>query len=242
MRKTLWLSLALALSAGPAIAAGINLGWHDCPGGATYALAQAFACNTNVGFHVLVGSFVAPAGVMKMGGNEIVIDTKTSAAAYPAWWSSSTGLCRAASLIPSFDFTAGPFTCYDYWQAGAIGTVHMFAPPSGTTARIKGVFALPALDPRITAVPEGLHVYSFKAVITNAKTVGAGSCAGCTAEMCIVLNQITLNQPPEFGDIRITNPAVSQYVVWQSYTGWAGCPLATPAKQQTWGSIKALYR
>jgi hypothetical protein len=243
MRKTLlWTVSLLIACAGGAHAAGINLGWNDCPGGGTYALTETFACNTNAGTHTMVGSFVAPAGVMKMSANEVVIDLKSSAPTFPAWWSFSTGLCRTGSLNGNFDFTSGPFTCYDYWQGGAIGTITMFSPPSGTTARIKGVFAIPAGDPRITAVPEGLHVYSFKANINHAKTVGPGSCGGCSAEMCIVLNWITLNQPPEFGQIGLSNPADSQYVVWQSYNGWAGCPGATPAKSQTWGSIKALYR
>lgn len=242
MRRTsLWIVLLLTGCAGNGRAAGINLGWDDCPGGGTYALAETFACNTNVGFHTLVGSFVAPAGIVNMTGNEIVIDLKTSAAAFPAWWSLATGLCRAGSLSSSFDFTGGPFSCYDYWQGGALGGIAML-PPSGTLARIKAVCALPAGDPRITSVPEGLHLYSFKANINSAKTVGAGSCGGCTAEMCIVLNEIAFTQAEPQQRTPITNPAVSNYVVWQSYTGWAGCPGATPARQQTWGSIKALYR
>jgi hypothetical protein len=37
---------------------------------------------------------------------------------------------------------AGPFTCYDYWQGGAIGAIQEDA-PVGNRVRIKGVFALP---------------------------------------------------------------------------------------------------
>jgi hypothetical protein len=243
MRKTLlWTVSLLAACACNAHAAGLNLGWNDCPGGATYALTRTFACNTNMGTNTMVGSFVAPAGVAMMSANEIVIDVKTSAGTFPAWWALGTGMCRAGSLSASFDFTPGPFTCYDYWQGGAVGAILMNAAPVGTKARIKAICALPAGDPRITAVPEGLHVYSFKANLNNARTLG-GTCPGCAAEMCIVLNQITINQSqPHPSQMPITNPAVSQHVVWQSFNGFGGCPLATPAKSQTWGSIKALYR
>jgi hypothetical protein len=244
MRKTLVLSVSLlSLIAGRAGAAGINLGWNDCPSGATYSLSRTFACDTNIGTHTLVGSFVAPAGIVKMSANEIVIDMQTSGATLPEWWGLRTGLCRFGSLTENWDFTGGPFTCYDYWQGGAIGAIRMFDPPVGNRARIKGVFAIAAGDPRITSVPEGTHVYSFKANISNAKTVGPGSCAGCAAEACIVLRSIRLNQPVPFPQPTLTNPVVAQHVIWQSWTDASGeCPQVTPAKKQTWGSIKALYR
>jgi hypothetical protein len=150
--------------------------------------------------------------------------------------------CRTTSLSGIFDFTSGPFTCYDYWQGGAVGAITLDVRNQvGNRARILGVFALPAGDPRITAVPEGLQVYSFQARINNAKTAGMGSCAGCVAEACIVLRSIRLNQHPPLPMPTLTDPAVSQYVIWQSWSG-GDCPQVTPAKKQTWGSIKALYR
>src|SRR5580765_9043149 len=89
----------LLLGAAPAWAAGINLGWNDCPGGATYSLTQTFACNTNAGSHTLVGSFVAPAGVEMMSANEIVIDIQTGGAGLSGCWTYGTGQCRTASSL-----------------------------------------------------------------------------------------------------------------------------------------------
>lgn len=244
MRTKSWLIFALALSASPAAAAGINLGWDDCPAGPTYALTQTFACDTNTGAHTLVGSFVATAGVEKMSANEMVIDLQSSGAAFPDWWGMNSGSCRSTSLALNVDFTGGPSSCYDYWQGGAVGGIQMRT-PVGNRVRIPGVYAIPANDPHITAVPEGLHVYSFKAVINNAKTVGLGSCAGCNTDVCIVLQWITLDQPvgTPAGNIRLTNPATAQHVIWQGWSDPSGnCPQVTPAKNRTWGSIKALYR
>jgi len=238
----------LLLGAAPAWASGINLAWNDCPGGATYSLTQTFACNTNAGIHTLVGSFVAPAGVEMMSANENVIDMQTGGAQLSAWWTYGTGQCRAASSLQgNFDFTAGPFTCYDYWQGGAIGALSWSMPAASTNrCRIKGVFALPSGDARITSIPDGTHVSSFKANINNAKSTGLGTCGGCSDEACIVLNTIIINQPaPQPPRIPLTNPVTVQYVTWQ---GWStfdpanSCPNVTPTRSRTWGSIKALYR
>jgi hypothetical protein len=249
MRPQVFLSAwaTLTLGAATASAAGINLGWNDCPGGATYALTETFACNTNVGVHTMVGSFVAPAGVQMMSANEVVIDLKTGPGfALADWWKMGSGRCRPTSLGSNFDFTGGPFSCHDYWQGGAIGAAQE-DPPNGfdNRARIKMVFAVPAGDPRITSVAEGLHVYSFKLNINNSRTVGLGSCAGCNAEACIALQTIRLNQPVPFPRIDLTNPSTVAHVIWQAWTTVDPnhlCPSVTPVKSQTWGSIKALYR
>ena len=66
MRTLLLCASLLASIAGLARAAGINLGWNDCPPGPTYRLTETFACNTNLGSHTMVGSFVAPANIVAM--------------------------------------------------------------------------------------------------------------------------------------------------------------------------------
>src|SRR5436190_13899068 len=115
MKRDPWL-LAFALPlccAAPASAGGINLGWNDCPPGAGYALTETFACNTNSGTpHILVGSFVAPAGLSAMFANDIVIDMATESDPLPDWWSMNSGGCRYGSLTSSVDFTVSPGTCF----------------------------------------------------------------------------------------------------------------------------------
>jgi hypothetical protein len=247
MRRIVLCALApLLLGAPAASAAGFNLGWNDCPSGATYALLERFACDTNEGVHTLVGSFVAPPGIDAMSANEVTIDMQTGGASLANWWTMGGGQCRPSSLGSSFDFAAGPFTCYDYWQGGAIGALSWKPHPFAVNrCRIMGVFALPPGDPRITSVPEGVEVYSFKAIINNDRSTGLGACTGCSDEACIVLNALTINQPAPTPPTFLTNPAVSGHVVWQ---GWSTtdpnnqCPTVTPARKQTWGSIKALYR
>ena len=250
-RRFLPTAAAMLLGTASASAAGFDLGWNDCPGGPTYDFTRTFACDTNLGVNTLVVSYVAPANVLAVSANEVVIDMQTESSPFSPWWSLRTSApagCRPSSMTQSPDFTAGPFTCYDYWQGGASAGVSMDF-PSGNRTKIKALAAVPAGSPLITSVPEGTPVYTIKINISNTRTVGLGACAGCTEEACLVLNTIRLNQPvgpPADGiSITLTNPATAQHVTWQ---GWSTtdpvqqCPLVTPARSRTWGSIKAIYR
>jgi hypothetical protein len=226
----------------PAAGGGIDLGWDDC-GGQPPSLNKTFACDTNAGFNTLIGSFRAPCCVTAMSANEVVIDVQTPGVTLTPWWGMRTGACRASvSLSGNFDFTAGPFTCVDYWQGGAIGS---FAenPAIGNRVRIKGVFALPSGDPRVTGILEGTEVYSFKLNIGHQKTTGLGACAGCPLGACIVLQSIKLNQPVDApgGGKYMGNPLNRAYALWQGGIG-GDCYASTPAKNVTWGQIKAHYR
>jgi hypothetical protein len=241
--KTLWIACALLIvsvrfaAAGPG---GLNLGWNECEGQPA-SLNRTFACNTNLGTHTLVGSFVTPCCVTAMSANEIVMNLQSASPTWPAWWGLRTGLCRAGSLFANFDFTAGPFLCLDYWSGGAVGGILMDA-PAGNRTRIRVIVALPAGDPRIGPIEEGTEVYSFKVGINNAKSVG-GACPGCQTPVCIVLNSININQPvgtPGRNKF-VTAPAMRNYAEWQGGIG-TNCYLATPTRNTTWGSVKAQYR
>ena len=76
----------------------------------------------------------------------------------------------------------------------------------------------------------------------NARTLG-DACPGCETGVCIVLNSIKINQPvgTPGGDKFVTAPAARNVAVWQGGIGGA-CGPATPARNTTWGSVKALYR
>jgi hypothetical protein len=79
-------------------------------------------------------------------------------------------------------------------------------------------------------------------MITNAKTVGSPSCAGCTTPM----HRVHLSQHHHLGQptgIKLTEPATpgSNYITWQG-GGGNFCPAATPTRNSTWGAVKSLYR
>jgi hypothetical protein len=251
MKKTLAMTCTLlALTAGIAAAGpgGLNLGWDDC-GGLPATLNRAFACNANSGVgtsSTLVGSFVASCCITQATSNEIVVDVQTPGATLTPWWNMRTGApvgCRSGALTASYSFTAGPFTCYDYWGGAAFGSVSSDA-PIGNRVRLKGLVALPPTSPRVGPIVEGTETYSFKFIISAAKTTGLGACAGCSSGACILLNTIKVLQPVgnPGGTKFISAPATRNFVTWQGGIPATDCQLATPAKNTTWGSIKTFYR
>lgn len=244
MKKNILIAGAmLVLGASAASAEGINLSWNDC--GLAGTQNAAFACNTNSGApFTMIGSFDPPPGVVEMGGLSAQIDITTDQANLPDWWKHGTGQCRGTTgLSVSFDFTSGPFTCFDVFGGQAAGgTAYDVGFGSPSRARFRIQAAIPAGTE--AAVDPGTEYYAFKANLLRAKTTGTGNCAGCSNSACIVLNEIQLFQPLERAfDPQIFNPRERQFVTWQSpATGPPGCPLSTPNKSKTWGQVKSLYR
>jgi hypothetical protein len=174
----------------------------------------------NTGNNVLVGTFIAPSGLDALNGLTAQIDV-TSDGPLPDWWKLGSTDCRPTSLSANFDFTIGPFNCYDYWRGGAVGAVN-YTVLGPSRACLTLVCALPSGDQRIGPIPAGTEVYGFKIVINNTRTVGAGACAGCTTPICITLNSIALSQPPEYPDLYIFDPDIRNFATWQG--GTASCP------------------
>jgi hypothetical protein len=224
-----------------ALPGGLNLGWDDC-GGLPASLNKAFACDTNTGTQTLVGSYILPACCpLSVVANEINMEIQSAGPTLPAWWTMRSGGCRSSSLTGNFDFTIGPFTCYDYWLGGASGGAAMDPPTIPNRARINLIAAYPNGSPLIRPVPVNTEVYTFKCIIDNQKTIGVGSCAGCATGVCIVLNSIKVVAPGGGSNYkRITWPAVRSHVSWQGGSA-PDCFIVTPARNATWGSIKSLY-
>jgi hypothetical protein len=237
--------LMIAASPSPVRGQAINLSWNDC--GASGVELRTFACDTNVGVHTLVGSFVPGPSVDSMTAAQAVVDVQTLGPSIPDWWGMRTGYCRPASLNASFDFTGGPFNCHDYWQGGAVGGVAADA-PAGNRVRIRVAMALPQGDSRVVDLDDDTEVYAFKVNINSAKSTGDGACAGCDVGACIAITNIqvgtiTDGQPLTFF---LFAPATRIHVTWQcpGFVSTVGCMLdcTTPTRNRTWGQVKQLYR
>jgi len=258
MKKvTLLCGLLLALSASAAMAApGVNLKWDNCfgDGGLTN---KAFTCTTNNGTETLVAGFELGANLSQASGLEIVIDIATASASLPAWWQfKNAGTCRSGSLNQSVNPPATALACSD-WAAGtATGAVaaYQVGLSGPNTARILEVTAVPASS--LVDLFGGQEYFALETLINNQKTVGTGSCAGCTTPACIICNSIKVATPPVAGqpsrDVLLSGPTdptgTSNYSTWQGGLGVivqgkpSGCPQAVPTHTQTWSSVKSLYR
>ena len=228
-----------ALGARSALPQGVNLGWNAC-GPAGVAL-KSFACDSNAGSHVAVGSYIAPAGITQLNGMEITLDLCSAAAQLPDWWLFlNAGSCRQTSLGLNFIYTGAD--CLDYWAfvGPAVGGIAAYRVgyPGANGARILAVGAVPS-DVAST-VAAGEEYFAFNLTINNAKTVGTGACAGCGAPACLVLSRIRLTQPLGVGDFTLDSPGFRQFIAWQGPCQSYGCYV--PALNRTFGQIKAMYR
>jgi hypothetical protein len=253
-------SILLALGPISAAHAGneIYLRWDNClTDGGTYN--RVFACDTNSGTEVLVGSFRLDEAVAQASGLSAIIHLASPGyPTLPAWWSLRPAGCRPGSLTASFTPPATSTACVDRWQGMGIGGVSY--EDGGNVGRILVLAAVPAGSE--FAIPAGQEIFAFQLRINHARTVGAGSCAGCSAPVCIGWGEARIT-PSATGVciMGVDTPDNGSNVTWQpggvATTNGAchpiqGCcgPLitnvscfsATPALDRTWGSIKTLYR
>jgi hypothetical protein len=258
MKKILILAGALvALTAGVAAASDgvVNLAWGDC--GTFGTASRTFACNSNAGAPgILVGSYTSFVNLDSLNGNEIVIELQTTSVGQVSpWWqvknyTDATPGCRNGAASISFDFTAGPFNCFDYWSGQALGGFGIIREPATPNRqRVLGVCAVGLSQAGPLA--SNTETYSFKLTINNTKTVGAGACAGCTDGALIVLNSILCTQNPGvasavIGDGVLAGPADHSMETLGTFAqmngGVPGAPGPTPTKNTSWGAVKSLYR
>jgi len=237
----------LAFASSALAAPGYSLRWINCAGEGTGTDNRTFACNSNAGTNLLVISFELPADLAQVSGNEVVLDVLSQSATLPAWWDfKNAGSCRANSLACDVTFDVNNVVCRDWAQGAAAGVV-------GSYTMIDSVD--PALDARhrrikvaVTVPPDALQdlvahteYFACNLAIDDQKTVGTGSCGGCSEPMCVVLNSVFVQTPVLANNIFIGNAssAGSNIVTWQALG--QDCQ-AVPTKNRTWGQLKSLYR
>jgi len=246
MKKAILLcGMLLAASATLASAAGINFRWDACFGDGGVQ-NKTFACNINSPASVrMIGSFVLDADLADVSGTEMVVDLQAGSPTLPAWWQfKNVGACRINSL--SIAAWGTGTNCFD-WASGqatvAIAAYQLAKHGLPNEARILSISAVP-----VSALGQlfGTFEYSTMALSVNQlQSVGTGSCEGCLTPVCLVYNSVNITTAGNLNNTLLTTPTGpgSNYVTWQGGAiGGNGCPGATPTRNATWGSVKALYR
>jgi len=252
VRRTIVLSMFLALfGVAPfASAAGTNLSWDDC--GAFGQMQHDFACDTNSGVSLLYASVVTGVAMPQLNGVACRFLLQTDQAALSPWWHFETNGCRGptfsspttAGLLASADFTSQPTSCLDPWSGGAAGGMNYT--PGGTLGLgpNRGLIRAVSAIPGNTSIDATSEYVVIRLTFRHIDTVGSGSCAGCSESACILLSEMQLTQPLGVGDVRFgdSQPAQRNWVRWHSGIVSGGCPAALPARQASWGAVKSLYR
>ena len=235
--------LLLAASSAQA-AQGVNIRWTNCLGdGGTFN--RNFACNTNSGSHLLVGSFMLGQARAQISGTDAIVDIATANASLPNWWALwNAGSCRQSAMTINATIHPMAVNCVDWAQDQASVGVATYTMGSNgpTSARIRIVTGVaPANVQDLFAAEE---YFAFHVTLSNAKTVGTGACAGCSVPVCLRLASIKLASPlPASNNVTVsgaTNGTDSNLLTWQN--GSAICLAATPTRTGTWGEVKSLYR
>jgi hypothetical protein len=230
MKKAILLcGMLLAASATLASAAGLNLRWNNCAGDAGVQNVT-FACNTNTGNRALVGSFVVDADIPIVNGNELVVDLQSATSPLPDWWLfTSLGACRQTGLsIAAQNGT----NCPDMFEGQAsmnIAAYQLAKHGLANEARILCVNAVQAAA--VVTLFAGQEYGIARWTISNTKTVGSPSCAGCQTPVCIVFNSANITTDAGLNDTKLTaavGPG-SNYCTWQGGVG-TNCPAATPSR------------
>jgi hypothetical protein len=239
----------LALAASIASAApGVNLRWNACLGDGG-AINRNFACDTNSGANLLEGSFELGADLNNVNGAEIVLDLASAGATLPDWWRfTNLGVCRQNALSIQAHDGAG---CPDWALGQASMNIAAYQAPSQFGPNAARLLLVNAVNfDALQNLLAGREYAVFQLTIDDTKTVGTPSCAGCLTPVCLVFSKLQVTRsnnafaPPLTGP---TNGTDSFYATWQGGAGVAtylgqGCPQATPTRNATWGSVKALYR
>ncbi len=172
----------------------LRLAWGACAadGGTT---GRVFACGTNSGSETLVASFVAPAGVLSLSGFDAqlwIVGAPGSDIA--SWWRYDQAACRSASL-PTI--TGGAATCLAFDPSGLTWTAFRQAEYPGLIGEFPNVIVLRvtgALSEPAQPLVAGEEYALFTVNIPHAKTIGAGSCAGCAEPVMLMLDWVKLRQ------------------------------------------------
>jgi hypothetical protein len=253
MKKLLVLSsLLLGLIATSASAQNIDIAWNDLGTGCTAGeRTMTFNClvNTPANNRVFVSSFASPIQLTQFVGMTVNLKLVTDGTVLPPWWQGGTGGCRAGLAFPTASGPAafGLAECADPWGTGAFLGAVTQVPDPAFQDRATLVSDLATDIPQQVGV--GVKYYGQVGTLAVIRSTGTGSCAGCLAGACLVLDSILLYQvvgTPGGDIITIRNQpgaANAAHLIWQGpIDDAAGCPGATPAKSSSWGQVKSLYR
>jgi hypothetical protein len=229
----------------------VNLRWDRCyaDGG---AWNRTFACDTNSGSEQLVGSFEVVQALALVVTVDLTVDLHSASAVLPAWWRvRDFGSCRLGALTVDSDAPPTSSACLD-WTPEFTSTsisAYLVNDQDLSHARLFATVALRSID--AAGLDPGQEYFLFRILVSNQKTIGSGSCAGCDVPVCLFLTRISLQRQgfnvPAIHLTQGANGPESQYATWQEpdpsdpqAVCGAGLPVAS--RRSTWGAVKSLYR
>lgn len=232
-------ALLAALPARALAAEELWLRWFECASSGVQA--NVFSCPVPTLPRAMVVAACPAADVEQVVGTTMVLDVLADAATLPNWWQLGPGGCRAGRLDADADFSQ-VFGCADAWSAAGVALIQVYGlRPGGGPNELRLVVAggVPAAGAVVMPGGEPRAIARLVMDLADAPTT---TCSGCGLGACIVLNSVELVRLPGApgGNVTLVQPASdgSNFAIWQS---GAAC-VTVPARNRSWGQIKAMYR
>lgn len=215
------------------------LRWFDCD--ASGVQASVLNCAVPTLPRSLLASACPASSVGQVVGAVLVFDLVADAATLPSWWQLGQGGCRDGRLGADADFSAA-FGCADAWGGAGVALVQAYGlRPGGGPNELRFIVSGGVPAANAVLMPGG-EPRALARVVMSLADAPATTCTGCSQGACIVLNSVALVRLPGApgGDVTLTLPAAdgANYAIWQS---GAACA-SVPARNRSWGQIKAMYR
>jgi len=261
MKKLVLLSTASLLLCAAIAHAQLNLAWNNCITQGTAAADKAYACDGSANGTPFRGvmSFISPANLDHFVAIGAVVDVRTSTlSTLPDYWKLGVGECRDGNFSFPVSLTGiGTGTtgvCRNPFAGSNTGGGFIYSSEFRTTeagpvaAPGWGRFTLSLARDTEGSLIQGQQYIGGAFTLDSFNDIdsGSGVCAGCVQPACIVFNSLEIDQTvgsPGGDVIILTNADTRQFITWQGgAVGGLGCPLSTPTRNVTWGSIKAIYR
>jgi hypothetical protein len=229
--------------AAPSAHAQVDLAWNNCLGVGNHAEVKQYACDGSLDglYQKLVMSFVLPRTFTGFEGTLATLEFRSPSGTLPDYWRFDGHGCRpgVVSFTPTQGGIGDPVSCA-YSLAGVSSTSWIGAVPvNGVGQDFIRFEAAVRVGNAPPIVLEGGRTYSAGIVLIDPVSA---DCAGCEQDMCIRLLSVEILyiEPGGIPPVILSGPAHRDYVSWQGPPGI--CAGATPVRDRTWGSVKALYR
>lgn len=234
MKRTLLITVALVALMASAASAQINAKWTDCAPAGTSGITST--CTAFSPVRSLILSWLAPsAGATKVVGYNIKATHASTNGVRPCWWDFTSGGLRQAGF--AFSGTDNPASCLNFLGLfGSPLTAGGWQDLGSPRGRFNIFVANPVGQSGDATQAPGVEFY---AATIQIKSVNTSTCPGCADGASIQVNDIVLVQEgPAPIDLNTPASTNSSCGTWQA---GGVCDAATPTKNATWGSVKALY-
>ena len=237
------IAVAVTLGTAPVAQAQVAIAWNNCLGKANAAQSLQYVCDGSrdgIPFK-LVLSYELPAFVDSIESSRSIVEFRTANPSLPDYWQLLPGGCREGGgpfFQPVSPGVGDPVLCANAspGQNGSGNFVTLIHPPNSFRYECSiGTTLIPI---------QGGKKYLGGVMLLDPVS---GDCAGCEEEICIQFVEVSViwgtdpdpNAPrPE---ITLSGPNSTSFVTWQGPAPGI-CFGATPVRDRTWGSVKALYR